>query len=139
MPRSICVDLNIIVDIVQKRTGWDSSATCLDMAKKQGYSLVLPAHLITTFSYLLQRFKVTPHEITAQIEWLLESFTILPIDRALLVASCRMEWKDFEDALVASAAVKAGATYVITRNTKDFTASPVPAITPEEFLARHYV
>jgi hypothetical protein len=33
-------------------------------------------------------------------------------------------------------AVSIYADYIITRNTKDFTASPIPAITPEDFLAR---
>jgi predicted nucleic acid-binding protein len=43
---------------------------------------------------------------------------------------------DFEDAVIAAVAQREGADYIVTRNTKDFIASPVPAITPEDFLAR---
>ncbi|GHU52401.1 hypothetical protein FACS1894200_12960 [Spirochaetia bacterium] len=41
-----------------------------------------------------------------------------------------------EDSLLAVCAMKWNADYIITRNIDDFTASPVPAITPEEFLAQ---
>jgi len=42
---------------------------------------------------------------------------------------------DFEDALQAAAARACGASVIITRNEKDFLASPVAAMTPEAFLA----
>ena len=41
---------------------------------------------------------------------------------------------DFEDAALASAAEAAGCELIITRNVADFGSSPVPAVTPEEFL-----
>jgi hypothetical protein len=44
---------------------------------------------------------------------------------------------DFEDALQAAAAVACGAHVVLTRNLKDFKGSPVPAMTPEEFIQQH--
>jgi predicted nucleic acid-binding protein len=45
--------------------------------------------------------------------------------------------KDFEDALQLSAAICSTADIVITRNTTDFKNSPIPVMTPEEFLATH--
>jgi hypothetical protein len=50
-----------------------------------------------------------------------------------------LDWPmpDFEDALQAAAALACGAAYIVTRNGRDFLGSPVPAITPEEFLARY--
>ena len=44
---------------------------------------------------------------------------------------------DVEDALQAAAAVVCGAQVIVTRNVRDFKGSPVPAMTPEDFLARH--
>jgi len=43
--------------------------------------------------------------------------------------------RDFEDALQLAAAVACGAGVILTRNTADFKASPIPVMTPEEFLA----
>jgi hypothetical protein len=45
----------------------------------------------------------------------------------------------FEDALQVSAAQACGADYIITRNGRDFVKSPLPALSPEEFLGRHPV
>ncbi len=43
---------------------------------------------------------------------------------------------DFEDAVVAALAESARCDYVISRNVAGFNDSPVPALTPEEFLVR---
>lgn len=41
---------------------------------------------------------------------------------------------DFEDAVIASVADRNRCDFIITRNTKDFEGSPVPAVTPKEFI-----
>jgi hypothetical protein len=46
-----------------------------------------------------------------------------------------LTFADFEDAVVASVAEAAKSDYVVTRNVSDFTGSPVPALTPTDFLA----
>ena len=46
-----------------------------------------------------------------------------------------MEWSDFEDAVQYSTALLSQMDYIITRNAKDFKASEVPAISPEDFFA----
>ena len=48
----------------------------------------------------------------------------------------RWGMKDLEDALQAAAATTAGASFILTRNVKDFRLSRVPAISPEAFLQR---
>jgi len=44
-------------------------------------------------------------------------------------------WSDFEDAVVAAAAESSGCEVIVTRNVRDFRDSPVPAVTPEEYLS----
>jgi len=44
---------------------------------------------------------------------------------------------DYEDALLSHCAKRVKADFIITRNTADFTNSPVNAISPVEFLSRH--
>ena len=43
---------------------------------------------------------------------------------------------DFEDAVLAAAAQREKAGFIITRNVKDFANSPVRVITPAEFIAK---
>jgi len=58
----------------------------------------------------------------------------VPQDRAQFVRARSLKFDDFEDAALASAAEASGCEVIITRNVADFGGSPVPAITPEEFL-----
>ena len=43
---------------------------------------------------------------------------------------------DFEDAVVDAVAERSGASYIVTRNIKDFAGSVVPAILPADFLKK---
>ena len=43
---------------------------------------------------------------------------------------------DFEDAVMSESARRINADCIITRNTKDFLKSKVPAVTPAEFLIK---
>lgn len=47
-----------------------------------------------------------------------------------------MPMRDFEDALQVAAALSGNAEFIVTRNVADFRRSVVPAIAPNEFLAR---
>jgi len=49
--------------------------------------------------------------------------------------AAELGFNDFEDAVIAAIAVREQSAYIITRDTKDFSKSPVPAITPDAFLA----
>jgi len=42
---------------------------------------------------------------------------------------------DYEDAVIASIAFRENASYIVTRNIADYANSPVPAITPADFIA----
>ena len=54
----------------------------------------------------------------------------------LISALSNSEFSDVEDCLQTECAKQFSADYIITRNIKDFEHSPVPAITPDEFLKR---
>jgi len=71
----------------------------------------------------------------AALDFILENFAIIPCDQQTLLAARALGFTDYEDAVVAVAAKKAKCAYIITRNTRDFANSPVPALTPGEFLA----
>ena len=44
--------------------------------------------------------------------------------------------RDFEDSLQVAAALSGGAEVIVTRNIRDFSRSPLPAVTPGQFLRR---
>jgi predicted nucleic acid-binding protein len=51
-----------------------------------------------------------------------------------IAAALPMRISDFEDAVAAAIAKREKADYIITRNEADFTDSPVPALSPAQFL-----
>ena len=66
---------------------------------------------------------------------LLVFIDVAPTGSAEAKHALNLPMPDFEDGMQAAAAVLAGADYIITRNGPDFRHSPIPAITPTDFLA----
>jgi hypothetical protein len=65
---------------------------------------------------------------------LLADFIIHSSDKANFQRARQLPLNDFEDAVVSSVAQATSSDYIVTRNVPDFTGSPVPAMTPTEFL-----
>lgn len=134
MPKNILIDLNIILDVLLARSGYEASSAVLQFAESGTHKLYISAHIVSTFAYLLENAKVPRQQILTHIEWLLQSFDTVAIDKALLASAIRSHITDYEDALVEQAALASGCEVIITRNIKDFRRSRVRAITPENFL-----
>lgn len=73
-------------------------------------------------------------EALAAIDEILEIFEVCPVGSDEARQARGLKVNDFEDALQISAALAAGVSRIITRNTRDFGRSPIKAITPRMFL-----
>ena len=51
-----------------------------------------------------------------------------------LLYAASLPMRDFEDAMQVAAARACGASYIVTRNARDYARSPIPAIDAEEAL-----
>ena len=74
-------------------------------------------------------------QATMHIRRLLSLFDVALVTRAVLDGALKNQASDFEDAVLAEAALHAGAQAIITRNLRDFAHSPVRAHTPAQWLA----
>jgi predicted nucleic acid-binding protein len=130
----VMLDLNVVLDVVQRREPfYTASATVLSQAVEGQIVGCLPGHALTTLHYITAKH-AGPEEAGTLIDWLLAHLEIVPQDRASFARARSLDFGDFEDAALASAAQAAGCEAIVTRNVADFSASPVPAATPEEFL-----
>ncbi len=130
----ILVDLNVVLDVVQEREPhYRASAAVLAEVIRGRSKGVLPAHAITTLHYIVGRYQGR-ERANEMIDWLLNYFDIAAIGRAEMVRARGLGWRDFEDAVVAAGAESARCRAIVTRNVGDFPRSPVPALTPEEYL-----
>lgn len=130
----ILVDLNVILDVVQKREPhFHASAAVLTAHIRGKLEAALPAHALTTVHYIVTRYQ---NRATADeaIDWLLQHFSVIATGHAELLRARQLNWPDFEDAVVAANAESAQCTRIVTRNVADFKNSSVMAVTPDEFL-----
>ena len=130
------LDLNVLMDVLQRREPFFSSAAavCAWGEKKRSNTLAVPAHAVTTISYIVRKTAGEDAEGKA-LDWILGNFEVVPSDAAVFRLARTLGMDDFEDAVVAASASAVRCSYVITRNVADFRRSPVPAVQPSEFLA----
>ncbi len=133
MQTNTYIDLNIILDVFLERQGFELSSDVIQLGEKSNNTLYISAHMVTTFVYLLENARVPRHKISLHIEWLLVTFTVVPVDTDLLNKALKSNVRDYEDAVIEQAAYKSECTTIITRNIKDFKNSIIKAQTPEEF------
>jgi len=130
----ILVDLNVVLDVVQRREPhYSASALVIDRVVRQQVRGFLPAHAFTTLHFLVSRYR-DPATAARTTNWLLRRFEVAAVGREQLERAQVLGWRDFEDAVVAAVAKTVGCETIVTRNVVDFPDSPVPALTPEEYL-----
>src|SRR4051812_41316615 len=120
MPKNIFIDLNIIVDVLIERSGFETSQSILQLGETDDCRLHISAHTVTTLAYLLEHLKLPQAKIHQQINWLLNTFHVVATTSQALHAAQKSAITDFEDAVVEQAAITSNALVIITRNGKDF-------------------
>ena len=130
----IMIDLNVILDVLQKRHPfYETSAALLAAAEIGDVEGFISAHSVTTLFYLIQKGR-SSSEARAVITNLLQFLKIGPVDQTTIEQALNLDYSDFEDAVQMMSAVQCRAEYLITRNTKDYQPSLLPVIQPVDFL-----
>ncbi|HET7369881.1 MAG TPA: PIN domain-containing protein [Gammaproteobacteria bacterium] len=130
----ILLDTNVVLDVLQKREPhYNASAAILDRAIRNEERAALAAHAVTTIHYIVARYR-DGKSAHGAVNWLLRNLQIAAVGHEEIVRAQALGWSDFEDAVVAAVAEAAGCDAIVTRNVKDFAASSIPAVTPEEYV-----
>lgn len=133
----ILIDTNVILDIVQKREPFFAdSYQSLRKAIEADTECLISASAVTDIFYLLRKAFRSAQKAKERIEQLSRIVTFVDVQGADIHTALMRSMPDFEDAVVAAVAERNGAAYILTRNINDFAGSPVPAITPAEFLKK---
>lgn len=133
----LLIDINIVLDVVFQRPGEPASSTLIATCGSQ-HQAWLAWHSVATLAYLIERERSRPiarEIVTGLLSWARVATT----GHEDAVRALHLQMSDFEDALQISAALACGADYIVTRNGRDFAKSPLPALSPEDFLVRHRV
>lgn len=132
---AVLIDLNILLDVLQKREPFYIASAGLlaavETGNVQGY---LAAHSITTLFYLIQKGKSSA-EARGVITNLLQFLKIIPVDQNTIEQALNLDYPDFEDAVQMISAVQNKLDYLITRNIKDYQPALLPVLQPSDFLS----
>jgi hypothetical protein len=132
---SILIDLNILLDVLQKCEPFYASSAGLlaavETGRIQGF---IAAHSLTTLFYLVQKDKSSA-EARATITNLLQFIKIAPVDQNTIEQALTLDYRDFEDAVQMISAVQCKADCLITRNVKDHQPALLPVMLPVDFIA----
>lgn len=133
----ILIDTNIVLDVLLHRTDFfDASYNVLKLSSLDKVEILITANAITDIYYILHRANKDAEKSKEAIVQLMKLMDIADVLVSDVMNALSSKVTDFEDALVGAIAKRVKADYIITRNTKDFTNSPVPAIDPKDFLAQ---
>ena len=131
----LLIDINVLLDVALQRPGGPAAARLLALCGRQ-HEGWLAWHSVATLAYLIerQRSAISGRDfIRSMLVWA----DVAKTGRPDALAALELPMRDFEDALQVAAAMACGAQFIITRNERDFKASPVPALNPEAFLRKY--
>ncbi|MFQ5923875.1 MAG: PIN domain-containing protein [Anaerolineales bacterium] len=127
----ILVDTDILLDVALKRARlFEDSAGVLEWAESEPGQAAVAWHSLSNLAYLVRP------DARGFIRDLLRFAVVAPTSTEAAVQALAFPMKDFEDALQAAAALAFGGMFIVTRNLSHYKNSPVPAISPEQFLAK---
>lgn len=130
---SVLIDTNVMLDIALKREPFfQNSALALAKARTAGDTL-LCATSITTLHYFIHK-KLGEAGARRFIADCLQAMTLASVQSSNLQKALTSPIQDFEDGVIAHCAAEGGAHTILTRDTADFANSPIPALTPTEYL-----
>ena len=129
----VLIDLNIVLDVLQKREPfYEASARLLAAAETGLVDGFIAAHSITTLYCLIQKDKSSA-EARAGITNLLQFLKVAPVHQSTIDQALNLDYDDFEDAVQMISALQCKAEYLLTRNITDYQSPLIPVVRPVNF------
>ena len=130
----ILLDTNVLLDVLCDRKPFaEDSATVWKQCEIRCVSELISAVSVPNIVYIMRR-ELSPERTEQLLRFLLMIFDVSELKADDLKKAASLRFPDYEDALQIVTAEKEKASYIVTRNKKDFAGSPIPAVTPGEFL-----
>lgn len=129
------IDANVVLDLILKRQPFfDNIAEILTVAENKNYTLCLSSVTFVNVNYIASKF-TDKKNVLESLKKLRILFDVLSVSETEIDKALYSNFNDFEDAVQHYCALKNNCDYIITRDSKDFKNSEIPALTPTEFLA----
>ncbi len=133
----IIFDTNVVMDVLASREPFaEASTEAMALTIRKRFAAAITANTVTDLYFLLRKHLLNREQTKTALEKLVKSIVVLDTTREHCLLAFQSPVNDFEDAVLAKTAKQWSADCIVTRNTPDFIASPVEAITPDELLKR---
>lgn len=130
----LLIDANVAIDFLTNREPFaDHAQQVMTLCTKEGYRGLISAGETTTIFYVLKK-QVGANNARSHLKVLLRYLDVIDVTKGDITKALISEMTDFEDAVLAYGAKRTKIDYIITRDLKDFTKSPIPALSPEKFI-----
>ena len=130
------IDTNVILDVLCDRGGLSESSSKIfklsEVGLIEGYISPLSSPNIV---YILRK-ELNTEKTKNIIKRLSMIFKISDLKTGDIQKAADLNFSDYEDALQSVCADRIKADCIITRNIKDFSNSPIPAITPQTAIEK---
>ncbi|NBD38519.1 MAG: PIN domain-containing protein [Verrucomicrobia bacterium] len=125
----IFIDTDVLLDVYFAREPHlGTSAKLLDWAEKNPGRAAVSWHGLANLHYL------SDQGAEDYIKGLLAFCEVPSTGSEEMIKALELGFKDLEDAMQTSAALKFDAQVIVTRNTRDFRKSPIAVTTPQQFF-----
>ena len=132
----VLIDTNVILDVLYKREGfYEDSLKIWKLCETRKLDGYISALSIPNIVYILRR-ELDPEKTLEVINNINLVFKIYDLKSDIIMQKKKKKTKDYEDALQMVTAQKLKASFIVTRNIKDFAGSKIIAVKPSELLER---
>lgn len=130
------IDTNVLLDYLNCRAPFfDDAAMIVGLCVDRSIEGIVSSLTLVNCMYIARKMYARA-DLFAQLDWMLDVFTVSPIDRQVIKDASALHSADFEDAVQYHSALRCGADCIISRDEAGFKPFPMLRLTPSEFIAR---
>ena len=130
----ILLDTDVLVDVaLDREVHADSAAQLLDRVENGDVRAAVAWHSMSNLYYLV----APAHGGVRTRDFIVQLVSFVDVAKTGtedMRYAAGLPLADFEDAMQVAAARACGARWIVTRNLRDYTRSPIPAISPSQAL-----
>lgn len=132
----VLIDTCVIIDALQSRKPFYENAEKIILAAANNHiDGFITAKAVTDIYYLTHRLTHSDVETRRIITTLMGLVGIIDMTDMDCRRAVSSVLKDYEDAVMVESAKRSGMDAIVTRNEKDYAASPITVYLPEDLLA----
>ena len=131
----VFLDTNVILDLIQRRVGYDDAALIMQKSENGEYSLYTSSLSMVNIAYILRKY-YRGESLYHLLEELGDIIDVITVSYEAYHKALQSRALDFEDAIQLFSAIESDMDCIVTRNAQDFIFDKLPIYTPFDFLNR---